>query len=159
MKSYQDQIKDYRSYKKMIASNGPATAMEKDAKNCAVLALSAAFEIPYDYADAFARVQWKRKSRRGTNTNAIINTMKSATSNSPVFEKVAKECNVINVYVTPKKLVNCRSKLYTFANNNKKGTYYVLTRGHALVVKDGQILDGTKPGSAVRYAWKIEDAK
>lgn len=145
-------MSNYSNYKNMICSIGPSTKMAGEDKNCAVLALSAAFEIPYDKADEFATTEWNRKRKKGTNTHAIINSM---TKFKELFGKRIAVMPVVNNYTTPKKTVVCKSKLYTFAQRNNKGTYYVLINKHALVVKDGQILDGSKPGSTVKYAWKV----
>lgn len=143
-------------YNEMIASHGCCTRLKGEQLDCAVKALSATFEIPYDEAHAFAATQWKRKSRRRTTTSQILKTMSEA-SKTPIFGKSAKPVSVVNSYPTPKKVVKCRTKLYTFAKNHSEGTFYVLKRGHAFVVKNGEVLDDTKPGSIVQHAWKIED--
>ena len=140
----------------IIKSQGCCTRLPNEMLDCAVKALSVTFEIPYDEAHAFAATQWKRKNRRRTTTSQILKTMSEA-SETPIFGKSAKPISVVNSYPTPKKVVKCRTKLYTFAKNNPEGTFYVLKRGHAFVVKNGEVLDNTKPGSIVKHAWKIED--
>ena len=143
-------------YNEIIASHGCCTRLKGEQLDCAVKALSATFEIPYDEAHAFAATQWKRKNRRRTTTSQILKTMSEACK-TPVFGKSAKPISVVNNYPTPKKVVKCRTKLYTFAKNHPEGTFYVLKRGHAFVVKNGEVLDDTKPGSIVQHSWKIED--
>lgn len=155
-----------------ISKNGSNTKSNGENKDCAVRAVAAAFDVSYDQAHEFAQLQWSRKRGRGTNTPAIINTMDrlaspnlkvskegKITPMNTLFGKVTKQANVINEYPTKHGLVKCKSKLSTFANKNRKGTYYVLVNKHATVVKDGIVLDNYAPGSTVKYAWKIEDAK
>ena len=141
-----------------ISQNGPNTKSNGENKDCAVRAVAAAFDVSYDQAHEFAQLQWSRKRGRGTNTPAIIKTMDEiSTENKSLFGKKSKQAKVINEYATKNGVVKCKSKLSTFANKNRTGTYYVLVRSHATVVKDGIVLDSHSPGATVKYAWKIED--
>ncbi len=142
-----------------ISKYGPSKSMKGENKDCAVRAVSAAFDVSYDTAHAFAESTWKRKRRKGTNTPAIINTMEKVSKGETLFNKKAEPIATINEYPTKKGVVKCKSKLSTFANKNTKGTYFVLVRSHATVVKDGIVLDNYAPGSTVKYAWKINDIK
>jgi hypothetical protein len=142
-----------------ISKNGPSKSMKGENKDCAVRAVSAAFDVSYDTAHAFAQDRWKRKKRRGTTTSLIIKTMQEVSTVCPLFNKTAESMPTINEYPTKKGVVKCKSKLSTFANRNTKGTYFVLVRSHATVVKDGIVLDNYAPGSTVKYAWKINDIK
>lgn len=140
--------------KDIILSNGSATKLSGDRNNCAVTALSAAFDIPYDKADSFATQAWNRKRKRGTNTQAIVKTFTDA---KELFNKNIEPVSPVNEYHTKEKVVNCRYKLYNFAKKYNKGTYYTLVRGHATVIKNGIVLDNFKPGSIVNHVWKISD--
>jgi hypothetical protein len=135
-----------------IKQYGPHTKLEGDRLNCAVVGLSAAFEIPYDTADLYATNQWQRKRRHTTKTSKIVESL----SAGKLFNKTVKEAKVVNEYQTPRKLINCRSKLYTFAKKNNKGIYYVLVRKHCTVIKNGEILDSTLGGMTVKKAYRIE---
>ena len=144
-----------------ISKNGTANSMHGEYKDCAVRAVAAAFDVSYDTAHGFAQQVWKRKRQRGTNTHAIVKTMNEVSDflSSTMFDKKVEKVSTINEYPTKSGVVKCKSKLSTFANKNRKGTYFVLVRSHATVVKDGIVLDNYSPGSTVKYAWKINDAK
>jgi hypothetical protein len=149
---------DKKKITEYVSKIGSSKSMQGESSDCAVLSLSAAFEISYDRAHKFAEVKWGRKKKQGTITRNIINTMNEVTAVTPLFSKRAQTAPVINEYPTKKGVVKCKSKLGTFANKNPKGTYFVLVREHATVVKDGIILDNYAPGSTVKFAWKINDA-
>jgi len=136
-----------------VKSKGPHAKLKGDRLNCAVLALSSAFDLPYDKADEHATRAWKRKRRHTTKTRAILETLESK---EPVFGKTVKKIDCVNEYQTPKKLVKCRSKLYTFLNKHTEGTYYVLVRNHCTVIKNGKLLDNTKLGMTIERAFKID---
>jgi hypothetical protein len=147
-----------KKIREYVSKIGSSKSMQGESSDCAVLAVSAAFEIPYDTAHKFAEVVWKRKKKQGTITRNIIDTMNEITTITPLFNKRADKISNINEYATKKRVVKCKSKLSTFANKNNKGTYFVLVSEHATVVKDGIILDNYAPGSIVKFAWKINDA-
>lgn len=147
-----------------ISKNGTTESMKGEWNDCAVRAVSAAFNVSYDYAHDFAKQQWSRKRRRGCNTYLIINTMRKAEDPKiGLLGKNTKSVSALNEYTFKRGnirgVTKCKSKLGTFAKKNSKGTYFVLVRGHATVIKDGVILDNYAPGSIVRHAWKIEDIK
>lgn len=48
-----------------------------------------------------------------------------------------------------------RMSLKTFCREFPRGRYYVRIREHALPVIDGKIMDGTRPGSIVKGAWRL----
>jgi hypothetical protein len=150
---------DIKKMQEYISNNGPSVSMKGEYKDCAVRAVAAAFDVSYDTAHIFAESNWKRKRRRGTNTRAIIKTMDEVSKGRLMFNKKAEPTPTINEYPTKRGVVKCKSKLSTFANKNNKGTYFVLVRAHATVVKDGIVLDNYSPGSTVKHAWKIKDIK
>ena len=141
-----------------VSKIGSSKSMEGEDNDCSVLAVSAAFEIPYDTAHKFAELNWGRKKKQGAITRNIIDTMNQVTAVTPLFNKRAESAPVINEYPTKKGVIKCKSKLGTFAKKNPTGTYFVLVRSHATIVKDGIILDNYAPGSTVKFAWKINDA-
>lgn len=142
-----------------ISNNGPSVSMKGEDKDCAVRAVAAAFDVSYDTAHIFAESNWKRKRRKGTNTPAIIKTMEGLSNRDVLFNKKAEPISTINEYPTKDGVVKCKSKLSTFASKNRTGTYFILVRSHATVVKDGIVLDNYSPGSTVKHAWKIKDIK
>ena len=152
-------VMDIKKMTEYISKNGTSNSMRGEDKDCAVRAVAAAFDVSYDTAHSFAETTWKRKRKRGTNTHLIVKTMEEVSNGRLMFNKKAEPASTFNEYSTNKGVIKCKSKLSTFANKNTKGTYFVLVRSHATVVKDGIVLDNYSPGSTVKYAWKINDVK
>ena len=127
-------------------SNGSLIA--KGEKNdCVVRALANAFNISYDIAHEFAASKFNRKARRGT--KKVFNTFKSLGNVAfdlfkdtlfPITKEYKLKCvrKPINASYTHKK-VNYTVK--TFCAKFSKGTYIVLVHKHALVIKDGIVVD------------------
>lgn len=47
--------------------------------------------------------------------------------------------------------------LSTFAKKYPRGKFYILVKGHALAIIDGEIVDHTdKPKRRVYYAWEVD---
>lgn len=143
------------NYKEMIKANGPALSMDQDTNNCAVLALSAAFNIPYDQAHKWASIKWNRKNKKGTLSKEILKTFNE---DKELFGKSIHPKSNKNKYVYKRtgKVVECSFKIGNFADKMNSGTYYVLVNNHATVVKDGKIMDFTKPGRLVKHVWEIK---
>ena len=127
-------------------SNGSLIAAgEKD--DCVVRACANAFNISYDVAHKFVAVEFKRKARKGT--KKVYNTFKELGKVSfelfqdtlfPITKEYKLKCvrKPINASYTHKK-VNYTVK--TFCANYGIGTYIVLVNKHALVIKDGVVID------------------
>ena len=127
-------------------SNGSLLA--KGEKNdCVVRACANAFNITYDVAHGFVAKEFKRKSRKGT--KGVFDTCKALGKVSfelfkdslfPVTKEYDLKCvnKPINKEYTHKR-VNYTVK--TFCAKYSKGTYIVLVNKHALVIKDGIVVD------------------
>ena len=127
-------------------SNGSLIA--KGEKNdCFVRACANAFNITYDVAHKFVATEFKRKARKGTKN--VLGVCKALGKVSFELFKdslfpVTKEYNLkcvnkpINKEYTHKR-VNYTVK--TFCASFSKGTYIVLVNKHALVIKDGIVID------------------
>ena len=127
-------------------SNGSLIAAgEKD--DCVVRACANAFNITYDIAHKFVAVEFKRKARKGT--KKVYNTFKELGKVSfelfqdtlfPITKEYKLKCvrKPINASYTHKR-VNYTVK--TFCANYGIGTYIVLVNKHALVIKDGVVID------------------
>lgn len=145
-----------QKYKELIKSNGPYDALHNDTNNCTVLALSACFGVSYDEAYRKAMKAWNRKHAKGVRTNTLTRWFEDAIDNGyKLYNRTVESISNVNLYKTKDKTVVCKTRLGTFAKNNPQGTYYVLVRSHATVVKDGKIMDFTKPGSIVKRIWKV----
>jgi hypothetical protein len=148
---------DVKKMVEYISKNGSTSKSQGEQRDCAVRAIAAAFDVSYDDAHDFAKTKWKRKRGQGTRTYSIIQTLNNSDNCLNLFGKKTKIAKTYNEYKTKNGLIRCNSKLGKFAKNNSVGTYYVLVRGHATVVKNGVILDNYAPGSIVKKAWEIED--
>ena len=120
----------------------------KGEKNdCVVRAIANAFNISYDVAHEFTAKEFKRKARKGT--KAVFSTFKALGEVSfelfkdtlfPITKEYKLKCvnKPINASYTHKR-VNYTVK--TFCANYGIGTYIVLVNKHALVIKDGVVVD------------------
>ena len=127
-------------------SNGSLIAAgEKN--DCVVRACANAFNISYDVAHKFVAVEFKRKARKGTkNVFAVCKALGKVSFDLfqdtlfPITKEYKLSCvnKPINKEYTHKR-VNYTVK--TFCAKYSKGTYIVLVNKHALVIKDGIVVD------------------
>ena len=127
-------------------SNGSLLA--KGEKNdCFVRACANAFNITYDVAHGFVAKEFKRKARKGTkNVFGVCKALGKVTFDLfqdtlfPITKEYKLSCvnKPINREYTHKR-VNYTVK--TFCANYGIGTYIVLVNKHALVIKDGVVVD------------------
>ena len=127
-------------------SNGSLLA--KGEKNdCFVRACANAFNITYDVAHGFVAKEFKRKARKGT--KGVFATCKALGKVSFELFKdslfpVTKEYNLKFVNKPINKEYTHKPVAYTvktFSAMFNKGTYVVLVHKHALVIKDGIVVD------------------
>lgn len=138
---------------KQVLYNGDAILKNGDTNNCAVNSLAMAFNVPYDEAHAYAQKKWGRVNGKGTSTKAIVNDFKVSTP----FGKMTVEVTVTQEYKQPGGWMRKRCmNVQTFLKKYPSGTYYVLVRGHALVVQNGILIDNsTRLKRRIHRAWKI----
>lgn len=144
----------------VIKANGPATRLKGDTNYCTVTALSATFSISADEAYEYVAKTWKRKRGRGVATLTMLSTFPQAEGFSYAKEVLGKD--VIRVkaeqdYKQPDGSIKTRDmNLSTFSKKYPRGKYYILVKGHALAVIDGEVVDHTdKPKRRIRYAWRV----
>ena len=136
--------------------------LAKSEKNdCVVRACANAFGIDYDQAHSFVKERFNRKNRTGV--KQTYSTMKELCNEITVFtptdgtqldlfsETTDKEYELKYVGSEPKKggkLINRKYKhkpvaytVKTFMQKYTKGTYLLLVNKHALVIKDGVVVD------------------
>lgn len=149
-----------KQIKEVIKTNGPATRLQDDNNYCTVLALSASFSISADEAHEYATRNWGRRKGRGVATSILFRTFPQAEGVDQAKEMIGKD--VIRVkaeqdYKQPDGSIVTRDMtLSTFAKKHPRGSYYILVKGHALSIIDGEIVDHTdRPKRRVYYAWKI----
>jgi hypothetical protein len=127
-------------------SNGSLIA--KGEKNdCVVRACANAFNITYDVAHGFVTKEFKRKARKGTKN--VFNTFSALGKVAfdlfqdtlfPITKEYTLVCfnKPVNKEYTHKKVAYT---VKTFCASFKKGTYIVLVNKHALVIKNGIVVD------------------
>ena len=122
--------------------------LAKGEKNdCVVRAIANAFNITYDVAHEFTAKEFKRKARKGT--KHMFSTLQSLGSVTfdlfsdtlfPETKTYKLKCvnKPINKAYTHKPV---QYTVKTFCANYGIGTYIVLVNKHALVIKDGVVVD------------------
>ena len=127
-------------------ANGSLLA-KSEKNDCFVRACANAFNITYDVAHGFVAKEFERKAKKGTkNVFSICKALGKVTfdlfqdSLFPVTKEYNLKCvnKPINKEYTHKR-VNYTVK--TFCAKYSKGTYIVLVNKHALVIKDGIVID------------------
>ena len=127
-------------------ANGSLLA-KSEKNDCFVRACANAFNITYDVAHGFVAKEFKRKARKGT--KGVFATCKALGEVSfelfkdtlfPVTKEYKLKCvnKPVNASYTHKR-VNYTVK--TFCAKYSKGTYIVLVNKHALVIKNGIVVD------------------
>ena len=127
-------------------SNGSLLA-KSEKNDCLVRAFANAFNITYDVAHEFTAKEFKRKARKGT--KAVFSTFSALGKVSfelfkdslfPVKKEYKLSCvsRLINKEYTHKKV---KYTVKTFCAKYSKGTYIVLVNKHALVIKNGIVVD------------------
>jgi hypothetical protein len=148
MKHINDIIKTYGSHENL----------NRDLNCCAVAALSASMEVPYDDAYKFAEREWGRKKREGTQTFKLLSSFENK-EEITVGDKTKQiiPIKATHVYHQYGKDIERAMSLKTFLKVFNKGIYYIIIRQHALTVKDGELIDNNdQMGRRVKYAFKLQ---
>ena len=126
--------------------------------DCFVRAIANAFEIDYTQAHGFVKAKFNRRNRMGTkNTNSILKKLSrtvirfESSGQLNLFDQNLKAFKIKHLGNAPKsggKLINRKYKhkevAYTvkaFSHKYKTGTHIILVHKHALVIKDGVVID------------------
>ena len=133
-----------------------ATALMSDSliakgetNDCVVYATASAFDLTYDQAHQVVREKYGRKDRKGTQTFSLLKGLR----------KEHQEVKAINTYTVGGRQIDRKAKVYSFAEANPQGTYFILVSRHALVIKDGVVYDNKNNGSKhsrIKWAFKIK---
>jgi hypothetical protein len=127
-------------------ANGSLLA-KSEKNDCFVRACANAFNITYDVAHGFVAKEFKRKARKGTkNVFATCKALGKVTFDLfqdtlfPITKEYKLSCvsRLINKEYTHKKV---KYTVKTFCAKYSKGTYIVLVNKHALVIKNGIVVD------------------
>lgn len=133
--------------------------------DCVVRSLASATGVSYRTAHKFCKDEFQRKDKKGTE-NLILTTrmMKAEDEGLQIGNKkfsVTKlgRKEIKNKYKLYGEEIWRKKTLKSFMASHPKGTYMVMVAGHALTVKDGELLDWSsnkfEPTRKVMDAYKI----
>jgi hypothetical protein len=131
-------------------------------KDCMVYATASAFDLTYDQAHEVVKEKFGRENKKGTNTTAIVLTMNEMvgtreTINGKFIREVIDQPT--KTYHLYGKDVARKNRVSTFIKEHSQGTYLILTGNHALVAKNGEMIDNITKGSGsrlIKRAYKVE---
>lgn len=138
----------------------------KEKNACTVYAFAAAFNVDFDQAHKTVAHLFDREDKKGAKTFAIVNRMKQAFES----QEVIRGHKVTSMSSNPKKLTRWkyggnhqarRTRISTFIQDHPVGTFYILVRNHAVVIKDGMLIDNLSKASGksiVKHAFQVEPA-
>ena len=133
-----------------------------ESSDCMVYATAAAFDLDYDKAHQHVKHRFGRKDKKGTAMFSIIRGMQEMVDlrenlNGKFVREIISQ--PYKKYHLHGRDVNRKNRVSTFIKEHSQGTYLILTSRHALVSKDGEMLDNNSEGSGkafVNRAFKIE---
>ena len=142
--------------------------LAKAEKNdCVVRSIAAATGVSYRTAHAFCKEELGREDKKGTNNMLLSTTFLKAQDDglklgNKVFDVYGlKKEEVKNKYKLKGEEIWRQKTLKSFIQSHPKGTFMVLVARHALVVKDGELLDWEnnkfEPTRKVMGAYKITE--
>lgn len=134
---------------------------KSESKDCMVYAIAAAFDLPYDQAHEKVRILFDRENNKGTSNLKLINRMQTMVNiRENLNGKFVKEVTIpTKTYHLHGQDIARKNRVSTFIKEHTQGTYLILTGDHALVAKDGEMIDNVTGGSAksfVRRVYKVE---
>lgn len=134
---------------KAIKGYSESAIAKGESNDCVVRAFASSFEINYDDAHTFVKEKFKRKNRKGT--FGTVFKMRQLTQDG--FKLNGKEVKILgdkkqyDLYENLDTLVTKNGKtkrkkmtVGRFSKEYKKGTYFILVRGHAFTIKDGVVI-------------------
>jgi hypothetical protein len=133
-----------------------------ETNDCMVYATAAAFDLDYDKAHQHVKHRFGRRDKKGTAMFSIINGMKEMVDlRESLNGKFVREIisQPYKKYHLHGRDVNRKNRVSTFIKEHSQGTYLILTSRHALVAREGVMLDNVPGGSGkafVNRAFKIE---
>ena len=133
-----------------------------ESNDCMVYATAAAFDLDYDQAHSHVHHRFSRRDKKGANTLGIIKGMQEMVDlrenlNGKFVREIISQ--PFKRYHLHGRDVNRKNRVSTFIKEHTQGTYLILTSRHALVSKNGEMIDNIPGGSGkafVKRAFKIE---
>lgn len=140
----------------LLGGESLIAAGEKD--DCTVYAVATAFGMEYDAAHKEVADRMKRQEGQGVARKNILEALEEGTVlNGKTVTRVIK--TPTKVYKVYGNTIPRQVRLSSFIKENPEGTYLILTRGHALTLKDGVLMDNrkeTKSRALVSVAIKVD---
>lgn len=142
---------------------------KSETNDCVVRAFASSFEVDYDFAHQYVAEYFKRKPRKGTfmTSSKLVNM---SDNNIEVNGKrVYTVGNRTNNWMTNSLVYEVKVKgqkvkremtVGTFIRQNPKGTFFILVRNHAFVIKNGVVIgnkeDSIKKRRIIRCAFEVK---
>jgi nitrogenase subunit NifH len=148
----------------IVKSQGSHSLKQGEYNDCVVLSLAASLGVSYDEANRLAKTQLNREPRKGVRLGTLVQWFDS-NNEIVVNDIVSKSVEKVNtksayLYKRSGKVNYCQMNLNTFIKTYPKGCYYMIVSNHALVIKDGNIIDHAhnvvRKNRIVKFAWKIK---
>ena len=153
----------YISTKDAIIGYSDSVIAKSETNDCAVRAISSAFEMHYDEAHQFVKVKFNRQNRKGT--TFFVGGLRRMVDdkvkiNGKSFETMGNEYGHVSYEVKVKgQMVKRNMTTGTFIKRYPVGKYLVVVRGHAFSIIDGAVVgnasDATMKKRVINNAFKI----
>ena len=153
----------YISTKDAIIGYSDSVIAKSETNDCAVRAISSAFEMHYDEAHQFVKVKFGRENRKGT--RFFVGGLRRMVDdkvkiNGKSFETMGNEYGHVSYEVKVKgQMVKRNMTTGTFIKKYPVGKYLVVVRGHAFSIIDGAVVgnasDATMKKRVINNAFKI----
>ena len=153
----------YISTKDAIIGYSDSVIAKNETNDCAVRAISSAFEMHYDEAHQFVKIKFGRKDRKGT--AFFVGGMRRMVDdkvkiNGKYFEVMGGQFGQMSYDVKVKgQIVKRNMTTGTFIKKYPVGKYLVVVRGHAFSIIDGNVVgnygDARMKKRVINNAFKI----
>lgn len=152
-----------KTNEKYAKFNSPLAQNEKN--DCMVRALAVAAEVDYDTAHQVAKETFQREDKKGTIIGMIAAAFLKAekagleVGKNLIAVTVLGKTHLKNRYKLKGEIIWRKKTLKSFIESHQKGTFIVTVAGHALTVKDGELMDwdkmAFKPTRKVQAAYQV----
>ena len=153
----------YISTKDAIIGYSDSVIAKSETNDCAVRAISSAFEMHYDEAHQFVKVKFGRENRKGTcffvgGLRRMVDD--KVKINGKSFETMGGQFAQMDYDVKVKgQIVKRKMTTGTFIKKYPVGKYLVVVRGHAFSIIDGNVVgnygDAKMKKRVINNAFKI----
>jgi hypothetical protein len=153
----------YVPTKEAIIGYSDSVIAKNESNDCAVRAISSAFEMHYDEAHQFVKVKFGRENRKGT--KFFVGGLRRMVDdkvqiNGKSFESMGNENGNMMYDVKVKgQIVKRKMTTGTFIKKYPVGKYLVVVRGHTFSIIDGNVVgnygDAKMKKRVINNAFKV----